>query len=71
MASAEPVAPLAARLTFNAAELAAALGVDERTVWRKAASDELPPSVRVGRRRLWSKTAVDAWLAAGCPARRR
>ena len=39
----------------------------KRTVWRFAQSGRLPIPLRVGGRRLWSRVAIEKWIAAGCP----
>jgi excisionase family DNA binding protein len=49
------------RVTITADELAALLGVDRKTVYEGAARGEIP-SVRLGRRVLFARTAIDAWL---------
>ncbi len=41
---------------------AAALAVSERTVWTLAHNGELP-HVRLGRRLLFSRRALEAWIA--------
>ncbi len=46
-----------------ARELAAMLGVDRKTVYEGAARGEIP-SVRVGRRVLFPRTAIETWLDA-------
>lgn len=50
-------------VTITADELAVVLGVDRKTVYEGAARGEIP-SVRLGRRVLFSKTAIQAWLSA-------
>lgn len=50
-------------VTITADELAVVLGVDRKTVYEGAARGEIP-SVRLGRRVLFSKTAIHAWLSA-------
>ena len=54
------------RVTITADELAALLGVDRKTVYEGAARGEIP-SLRLGRRVLFAKTAIDAWLSATIP----
>ncbi|MEM7154169.1 MAG: helix-turn-helix domain-containing protein [Myxococcota bacterium] len=61
--SAPPPAPSSSdRRTITARELAALLGLDRKTVYEGAARGEIP-SVRVGRRILFSVAAIDAWLS--------
>jgi hypothetical protein len=49
---------------------ALALGVSGRALKRMAGAGELPDGavVRVSRRRLFVKRALELWVAAGCPA---
>ncbi len=56
------------RATFTADELARQLGVDRKTVYEGAARGEIP-SVRIGRRLLFPRVAIDTWLSA-TPTRR-
>lgn len=51
-------------LTYTAAQLAEVLNVSERHVWRMADAGELPAPIRIGRRVLWPRKAIDLWLAA-------
>jgi DNA-binding transcriptional MerR regulator len=44
-------------------ELAAELGVHERTLTRWEAMGEAPPKTRVGRRPMYRRVSVAAWLA--------
>lgn len=53
-----------ARLTYTATEAAEVLGISKWLVYRLAASGELPCR-QAGRRKLFSKAAIDAWLE--CP----
>jgi predicted DNA-binding transcriptional regulator AlpA len=56
-------------LLFRPRELAAALGVSVRTLWRLDATARLPRAVRLGTVCRWRRGEVEAWVAAGCPAR--
>ena len=48
---------------LSVAELAGALGLAERTIWRMASRAELPPPIRLGARRLgWRRSSITAWL---------
>ena len=55
-------------LTITARELAALLGVDRKTVYDAARRGEIP-SVRVGRRFLFPREAIEAWLSGRASAR--
>lgn len=39
-----------------------------RTIQRLVAQGLLPAPFKVGAQNRWSRNAIDAWLAAGCPA---
>jgi len=49
--------------TMTAKELAAALGVSEWAIYQSTRDGDCPvPPIRVGRRLVWSRAAVDALL---------
>lgn len=53
-------APAAARL----------LGIGKSLFWSMHSSGRLGPlPIRLGRRTLWRKDELTAWIKAGCPAR--
>lgn len=65
-----PPHPKLARLApmlYTAAEVADALGVSERFVWKQHAAGVMPAAVKLGRLVRWPKAAVEAWIARGCP----
>ena len=45
-------------------QLAGEMRVSVRTLWRWAALGEIPPSVKIGRRRYFRRTAIAEWLKA-------
>jgi predicted DNA-binding transcriptional regulator AlpA len=48
--------------------VAAALAGVSRAHWhRLRAAGKLPPPVRLGRRVLWRRLEIEAWIAASCP----
>ncbi len=49
-------------LLMNARDVAEALGVSERSVWRLAAIGDIPPPVRIGRSTRWRRSTIDSWL---------
>lgn len=52
------------RMYFNSKDLELLTGTSEST-WRKwAVRGDGPPSCLIGRRRMWRKSAVLAWLEA-------
>ncbi len=47
---------------------AAALAGVSRSHWHKLrAAGKVPPSVRLGRKVLWKRAEIAAWIDAGCP----
>ena len=48
-------------------DLAAILKCSSRTVYRLADSGAIPAPRRLGGLRRWTRTAIDSWLASGCP----
>ena len=47
---------------------AAALCSCSRSHWHVlAAAGKIPPSVKLGRKRLWRREEIQEWAAAGCP----
>ena len=53
----------ATRLALSVREVADALGVSVRSVWRLSATDELPRPFRIGRSVRWRAASIDSWLA--------
>lgn len=48
---------------------AAALCGCSRSHWHTlAAAGKVPPSVRLGRKRLWRRQEIESWIQAGCPS---
>lgn len=56
-------------LLYSARQLAVALGVSLRTVWRLAASGRLPRPIRIGSGKRWRREEIVTWIASGCPVR--
>ena len=44
-------------------EVAEALGVSERSVWRWSATGVLPPGIKIGSAVRWSRRSIEEWLA--------
>ena len=51
-----------ARMLLSIRDASVALGVSERTIWTLTQEGQLP-HVRIGRRLLFSQTALAAWIA--------
>ena len=61
----------AERLAIPASEVAKLLNISERHVWALNSSGRLPRPIRLGRRVLWSRAEIAAWIEAGAPTRDR
>lgn len=53
---------------LNADEVAAMLGISERTLWRLLSAGKVPEPVRFGRSTRWRLADVKEWIEDGCPA---
>lgn len=47
------------------------LGCSTRHVYRLADAAKMPAPVKLGALVRWSKSAIEEWIAAGCPSCRR
>jgi prophage regulatory protein len=54
-------------LLLAAEEVAAMLGVSERTLWRLLSAGKVPKPVRFGRNTRWRVDEVKEWIDRGCP----
>ena len=54
-------------LLLSAAEAAQLCGISRSAWWGLRAAAKLPQPVHLGRRRLWRRSELEAWIAAGCP----
>ncbi len=53
---------------LDAGDVARLLRVSVRHVYRLADAGRMPQAVKLGASRRWDRVALDAWIAAGCPA---
>ncbi len=56
---------------LDVTEVAALLSCSSRHVYRLADGGRMPRPVKLGALVRWSKTAIDGWLAEGCPPVRK
>ena len=56
-----------APILLTADEVAAMLGVSERTLWRLLSAGKVPKPVRFGRNTRWREAEVKEWIENGCP----
>ncbi len=47
--------------------VAALAGVSRAHWQRLRAAGKVPPSIRLGRKVLWRRLEIEAWIEAGCP----
>ena len=41
--------------------------LSERSIWRGVDVGRVPKPLKVGGRRLWRRSDIERWVAAGCP----
>ncbi|MBP8130864.1 MAG: helix-turn-helix domain-containing protein [Candidatus Hydrogenedentes bacterium] len=56
---------------WSCKEVAAALGISTRSIWRMRDTGVLPPSIKLLGSVKWSREAIMAWINQGCPDLRR
>ena len=56
------------RATFNVREVAALLGVGRDAIYEAANRGEIPGAIRIGRRRVFARATVLAWLGNPAPS---
>ena len=54
---------------MTASELAAALRLSVRAVWRDLASGRIPTPLKIGCATRWRAQKIEVWISAGCPPR--
>ena len=52
-------------------QVAAFLGTSPRNITTRVALGEMPAGLKIGKLRRWPKSAILAWVAAGCPKTRK
>ena len=55
------------QLLMNAAEVAKALNVSERSIWRLLSAGKMPRPVRIGGSTRFRVRDIENWIDAGCP----
>jgi len=63
-------------LLWDVKQVAKALGIGERTVWKHTHAGELPSPIRIGRSVRWARRDIETYLdaklsAGGSPRRKR
>ena len=54
---------------LKAAEVSEVLGVSRCTIWSWHSSGRIPLPIRIGGVTRWRRSEIEAWVAAGAPAR--
>jgi len=57
-------------LLWTADQLASALAISVRQVWRMDSAGKIPQAVKLGRLKRWRRDEILGWVEAGCPDRR-
>ncbi len=57
------------RILLSAHDAAQALGISRGHFYHLHAEGLIPAPVKLGRRTLWRRAELEAWTAAGAPAR--
>ncbi len=52
---------------MTATDLAAALRLSRRAIWRDLASGRIPAPLKIGRATRWRGAEIADWINAGCP----
>ncbi len=55
----------------DAGEAARMHAIGRATWWKLHASGRVPAPIRLGRRTLWRRAELEAWVSAGAPPRER
>jgi len=58
------------KLLLTGKDLADALAIGVRTLWRHDSLGRLPRAVTIGKSKRWRRREIEAWINAGCPVRR-
>lgn len=56
-------------LLLGRRELAVVLGISPASLDRLDVAGRLPRSIKLGGRKLFSRTEIEKWITAGCPDR--
>ncbi len=56
-------------LLLSGSEAASLLGLSRSAFYRLNLTGTVPRAIRFGRLKKWSRSALVAWVDAGCPAR--
>ena len=54
--------------TVGVEEVAEALGISTRHVWRMNKAKLIPAPLHIGRKRRWVESVLNEWVLEGCPS---
>jgi predicted DNA-binding transcriptional regulator AlpA len=69
--SAGPLASSPEPLLWNSGQVAKALQISDRHVWRMCDWGRMPRPARLGNCLRWNAEEIRAWITAGCPAQKK
>jgi prophage regulatory protein len=55
-------------LLLTAEQVAHLIQISPRTLWRLVSSKQIVGPMKIGGATRWPRSAVEQWIAAGCPA---
>jgi len=55
-------------LLYNAEQFGWLIGCSRSKVFSMLAAGQLPPSVKLGNSRRWSRTTIEKWVDLNCPS---
>ncbi len=55
------------QMLLSTKQVAEALDVSRRTIYRMRQTGKLPKPVKMGKSLKWRREELEAWVAAGCP----
>jgi predicted DNA-binding transcriptional regulator AlpA len=64
-----PEPPVNSILLLSADQAAQLLSIGRSLFWSMHSSGKTPLPVKLGRRTLWRRRELEAWVEAGCPGR--
>jgi len=59
------------KLLWSATEIASALGLSRSKIFSMMSSGQLPPSIKLGNSRRWSRVIIEKWIDLQCPSLER
>jgi predicted DNA-binding transcriptional regulator AlpA len=67
MKNKSPLTAVPEPLMLRADQASALCGLSVSTWYQLKASGQLPPSIKLGKARLWPMDTLKSWISLGCP----